>query len=78
MNQTDPSHRPGAISVDLPWVTRTRIRLGLDPEPGTSPSTGFLPLSLALGLFVTGLFATGIIPTARCQSIELNAKPVAR
>lgn len=26
-------------------------------------STGFLPISLALALFVTGLFALGVIPT---------------
>ena len=27
-----------------------------------APSTGFLPLSLAVGLFVTGLFVLGIVP----------------
>jgi hypothetical protein len=32
------------------------------------PSTGFLPLSLAVVLFVSGLFALGIIPGFSCSS----------
>lgn len=32
-----------------------------DDEP---QSTGFLPLSLAVALFVTGLFVLGIIPSS--------------
>jgi len=32
-----------------------------------APSTGFLPLSLALTLFITGLFALGIIPGTGCE-----------
>jgi hypothetical protein len=37
---------------------------GCDGDP--PPSTGFLPISLAIGLFVTGLFALGIIPGLSC------------
>jgi hypothetical protein len=29
-------------------------------------STGFLPLSLAVALFVTGLFVLGLIPGVQC------------
>jgi hypothetical protein len=32
-----------------------------------TPSTGFLPLSLALALFITGLFTLGIIPGTGCE-----------
>lgn len=32
------------------------------------PSTGFLPLSLALTLFITGLFVLGIVPGAGCEA----------
>ena len=45
-----------------------------DPAPHGSekgeppPSTGFLPISLALGLFVTGLFVLEIIPGLRCAA----------
>ncbi|MEM9457106.1 MAG: hypothetical protein AAGF11_23210 [Myxococcota bacterium] len=31
-------------------------------DEAETPSTGFLPLSLAIGLFVTGLFVLGIVP----------------
>jgi hypothetical protein len=34
--------------------------------PEESPSTGFLPITLALALFVTGLFVLGIIPGFSC------------
>lgn len=33
-----------------------------------STTTGFLPLSLALGLFLMGLFVLGIVPGASCGS----------
>jgi hypothetical protein len=35
-------------------------------DDGESPSTGFLPLSLAISLFVTGLFVLGLIPGVQC------------
>jgi hypothetical protein len=34
--------------------------------PEEMPSTGFLPITLALGLFVTGLFVLGIVPSFTC------------
>jgi hypothetical protein len=34
--------------------------------PEESPSTGFLPITLALVLFITGLFVTGILPDFTC------------
>jgi hypothetical protein len=34
--------------------------------PEETPSTGFLPITLALGLFVTGLFVLGIVPGFSC------------
>ncbi|MCH9686060.1 MAG: hypothetical protein K0V04_31790 [Deltaproteobacteria bacterium] len=33
-----------------------------DEPDGDPPSTGFLPMSLAIALFVTGLFVLGVIP----------------
>ena len=36
------------------------------------PSTGFLPLSLALALFITGLFALGIVPGTGCEAPTPN------
>jgi hypothetical protein len=38
------------------------------PEEGDDEphSTGFLPLSLAVSLFVTGLFVLGLIPGVSC------------
>ncbi|MEM7152698.1 MAG: hypothetical protein AAF799_07640 [Myxococcota bacterium] len=33
-----------------------------DEDDGEPASTGFLPLTLAIALFVTGLFVLGIIP----------------
>lgn len=38
-----------------------------DDEP---TSTGFLPISLALGLFVTGLFVLGYVSCAPSDSVE--------
>jgi hypothetical protein len=35
-----------------------------DEDDGEPQSTGFLPLSLAISLFVTGLFVLGIIPSS--------------
>jgi hypothetical protein len=32
-----------------------------------APSTGFLPITLALGLFVTGLFVLGFVPGLQCH-----------
>ncbi len=37
-----------------------------DPDEDDTPSTGFLPLSLAVGLFVTGLFVLGIVRLPSC------------
>jgi hypothetical protein len=34
--------------------------------PEETPSTGFLPITLALALFVTGLFVLGIVPGFTC------------
>jgi hypothetical protein len=34
--------------------------------PEESPSTGFLPITLAVVLFVTGLFVLGIVPGFSC------------
>ena len=31
-----------------------------------TPSTGFLPLTLALTLFIAGLFVLGVIPGIEC------------
>ena len=39
-----------------------------------TPSTGFLPITLALGLFVTGLFALGIIPGFSCDRIQSSQR----
>ena len=36
-------------------------------EAEETPSTGFLPITLAVGLFVTGLFALGIVPGLGCD-----------
>jgi hypothetical protein len=36
-----------------------------DAEPA---STGFLPISLALGLFITGLFVLDVVPLPHCGS----------
>lgn len=45
---------------------------GCDHEHGSdgedTPSTGFLPLSLAVGLFVTGLFVLGIVRLPSCHT----------
>lgn len=38
-----------------------------DDEP---TSTGFLPISLALGLFVTGLFVLGYVSCAPSDAVE--------
>ncbi len=35
-------------------------------EDGEPASTGFLPISLALALFITGLFVLDVIPVPRC------------
>lgn len=35
-------------------------------DDGEPQSTGFLPLSLAVALFVTGLFVLGLIPGVQC------------
>lgn len=37
-----------------------------EPEPPTS--TGFLPISLALALFITGLFVLDLVPGLNCGS----------
>lgn len=39
---------------------------GEDDDGGEPTSTGFLPLSLAISLFVTGLFVLGLIPGVQC------------
>jgi hypothetical protein len=39
---------------------------GDDEDDGEPHSTGFLPLSLAISLFVTGLFVLGLIPGVQC------------
>lgn len=39
-----------------------------DDEP---TSTGFLPISLAIGLFVTGLFVLGYVSCAPTDAFEL-------
>jgi hypothetical protein len=48
------------------------------PKAGTAhddaPSTGFLPITLALGLFVTGLFALGILPGFSCDGTEASQR----
>jgi hypothetical protein len=36
-------------------------------DDGETPSTGFLPITLALGLFITGLFVLGLVPGLQCQ-----------
>jgi hypothetical protein len=38
-----------------------------DEESEESASTGFLPISLALALFITGLFVLGLIPGLSCD-----------
>lgn len=38
-----------------------------EEESGEGLSTGFLPISLALVLFVTGLFVLGWIPGLQCD-----------
>ncbi len=38
---------------------------GPSPEQ-SSPSTGFLPITLAAALFITGLFVLGIVPGFNC------------
>jgi len=35
-------------------------------DDGEPASTGFLPISLALALFITGLFVLDVIPVPRC------------
>ncbi len=35
-----------------------------EDDDGEPPSTGFLPLSLAISLFVTGLFVLGFVPVS--------------
>lgn len=37
-----------------------------DEDDGEPTSTGFLPLGLAISLFVTGLFVLGLIPGVQC------------
>jgi hypothetical protein len=37
-----------------------------DGDDGEPSSTGFLPISLAISLFVTGLFVLGLIPGVSC------------
>jgi hypothetical protein len=37
-------------------------------DDGEATSTGFLPITLALGLFVLGLFVLGLVPGLQCQS----------
>ena len=39
-----------------------------DEDPRETPSTGFLPISLALALFIPGLFVLGLVPGVQCQS----------
>jgi hypothetical protein len=39
---------------------------GGESSDDEAPSTGFLPLSLAVILFVTGMFVLGVIPTSSC------------
>lgn len=36
-------------------------------DDGESPSTGFLPITLALGLLITGLFVLGLVPGLQCH-----------
>jgi hypothetical protein len=36
-------------------------------DDGETPSTGFLPITLALGLFIMGLFVMGLVPGLQCQ-----------
>jgi hypothetical protein len=38
-----------------------------DEDPRETPSTGFLPITLALGLFITGLFVLGLVPGVQCH-----------
>jgi len=38
-----------------------------------STTTGFLPLSLALALFLMGLFVLGIVPGGSCGSTSVPA-----
>ncbi|MFO0633922.1 MAG: hypothetical protein U0168_13820 [Nannocystaceae bacterium] len=37
-----------------------------DDDDGEPASTGFLPISLALSLFITGLFVLDVIPWPSC------------
>jgi len=37
-----------------------------DGHPEEAHSTGFLPITLAVGLFIMGLFALGLVPRAGC------------
>jgi hypothetical protein len=37
-----------------------------EDDDGEPTSTGFLPIGLAISLFVTGLFVLGIIPGVSC------------
>ena len=50
-----------------------------DDSPGDGdddpPSTGFLPLTLALTLFITGLFV--LAPGVRCGTGEAASEPAA-
>jgi len=39
---------------------------GEGEDDGEPQSTGFLPISLAISLFVTGLFVLGLIPGVQC------------
>ena len=45
-------------------VVEPTSEAGASPEE--SPSTGFLPITLAVVLFVTGLFVLGIVPGFSC------------
>ncbi|HWB73533.1 MAG TPA: hypothetical protein VG755_01235 [Nannocystaceae bacterium] len=42
-------------------------------DDGEPASTGFLPISLALALLVTGLFVLDVIPMPRCGASATNA-----
>jgi len=39
------------------------------------PSTGFLPITLALTLFVAGLFVLGLVPGVRCNDAPADRAP---
>jgi hypothetical protein len=45
-----------------------------EPEDDAEPaSTGFLPISLALALFITGLFVLDVVPVPRCGASSVSA-----